>query len=57
MFLRYFLENKNLFQIGLLHLISVPPRVEDLPFLLTPEDWLKLHSPYEELGHTPEEFR
>ena len=53
---------------GLLHLISVPPPppVEDLPFLLTPEDWLKLHSPLktsikygftpEELGHTPEEY-
>ena len=51
-----FLENKNLFQIGLLHLISIPP-AEDLPFLLTPEDWLKLHSPHEDLGHTPEEFR
>ena len=55
--------------IGQLHLISVPsppPPVEDLPFLLTPEDWLKLHSPLktsikygftpEELGHTPEEY-
>ena len=33
--------------VGLLHLISVPPTppVEDLPFLLTPEEWLKLHSP------------
>ena len=33
--------------IGQLHLISVPspPPVEDLPFLLTPEDWLKLQSP------------
>ena len=31
---------------GLSHLISVPP-VEDLPFLLSPEDWLKLHSPLE----------
>ena len=38
----------------------------DLPFLLTHEDWVKLHSPLktsikygftpEELGHTPEEF-
>ena len=45
--------------------IRTPP-VEDLPFHLTPEDWLKLHSPLktsvkhgftpEELGHTPEEF-
>ena len=42
------------------------PPVEDLPFLLTPEDWLKLHSPLktsikygftpEELGHAPEEY-
>ena len=42
------------------------PPVEDLPFLLTPEDWLKLHSPVktaikygftpEELGHTPKEY-
>ena len=42
------------------------PPLEDLPFLLTPEDWLKLHSPLktsikygftpEELGHTPEEY-
>ena len=33
---------------GLSHLISVPPPpppVEDLTFLLSPEDWLKLHSP------------
>ena len=46
--------------------IRTPP-VEDLPLLLTPEDWLKLHSPLktsikygftlEELGHTPEEYR
>ena len=51
---------------GLLHLISAPSPVEDLPFLLTPEDWLKLQSPLktsikygftpEELGHTPEEY-
>ena len=33
--------------MGLLHLITTPPppRVEDLPFLLSPEEWLKLHSP------------
>ena len=62
----YFLQNRNLFQIGLLHLIPNPPPVEDLPFLLTPEDWLKLHSHLktsikygftpEELDHTPEEY-
>ena len=44
-----------------------PPPVEDLPFLLTPEDWLKLHLPPktsikygltpEEYGFSPEEFR
>ena len=44
-----------------------PPPVEDLPFLLTHEDWLKLHlSPKtsikygltpEEYGFSPEEFR
>ena len=56
--------------IGLLHLISVPdpPATgEDLPFLLTPEDWLKLPSPPktsikcvltpDEYGFTPVEFR
>ena len=41
--------NDTISIIGLLHLISVspppPPPVEDFPFLLTPEDWLKLHSP------------
>ena len=54
---------------GLSHLISVPlppTPIEDLPFLLTPEDWLKLHSPLktaikygftpEELGYIPEEY-
>ena len=44
---------------GLLHLISVPPPVENLPFLLTPEDWLKLHSPLKtsiKYGFTPEEL-
>ena len=45
--------------------IRIPP-VQDLPFLLTPEDWLKLQSPRktskkygftpEELGHTPEKY-
>ena len=45
---------------------TLPPYpAEDLPFLLAPEDWLKLHSPLqtakygftpEKLGHTPEEF-
>ena len=29
---------------------------EDLPFLLTTEDWLKLHSPHEKCGLTPEEY-
>ena len=36
-----------------------PPPVEDLPFLLTPEDWLKLHSPLKtaiKYGVTLEEF-
>ena len=42
------------------------PRVQDLPFLLTPKDWLKLQSPLktskkygftpEELGHTAEKY-
>ena len=47
--------------IGQLHLISVsfppPPPVEDLPFLLTPEDWLKLQSPehFHKIRFTPEE--
>ena len=44
---------------GLLHLISVPPPVEDLPILLTPEDWLKLHSALKtsiQYGFTPEEL-
>ena len=39
--------------IGLLHLIPTPPPpllpVEDLPFLLSPEEWLKLHSPLKNL--------
>ena len=45
--------------------IRIPP-VQDLPFLLTPEDWLKLKSPRktskkygftpEELGHTAEKY-
>ena len=51
--------------IGLLHLISLPPPlVVDLPFLITPENWLKLHSPLktsiwaypEEYVFTPEEL-
>ena len=55
---------------GLLHFMSVPASpgwgLIKWPFLLTPEDWLKLHSPLktsikygftpEELGHTPEEY-
>ena len=32
------------FAIGLLHSISVLPPLKDSPFLLTPEDWLKLLS-------------
>ena len=47
--------------------ICPPSPFEDLPFLLTTEDWLKLHSPPEdfhkkcrltpeEYGFTPEEF-
>ena len=45
--------------------IRIPP-VQDLPFLLTPEDWPKLQSPRktskkygftpEELGHTAEKY-
>ena len=59
--------NDTISIIGLLlHLISVstppppPPPVEDFPFLLAPQDWLKLHSPvktYLKYGLTPEEFR
>ena len=53
------------------HFMSVPAPpgwgLIKWPFLLTPEDWLKLHSPLktsikygftpEELGHAPEEYR
>ena len=58
------LESKGLYW-AIAFNIRTPP-VEDSPFLLTPEDWLKLHSPVktaikygftpEELGHTPKEY-
>lgn len=40
------------------YLISVPSPVEDLPFLVAPEDWIKLHSPLKtaiKYGFGPEE--
>ena len=58
------LESKGLYW-AIAFNIRTPP-VEDSPFLLTPEDWLKLHShvktaikygfTHEELGHTPKEY-
>ena len=42
-----------------LNIRTPPPPAEDLPFLLTPEDWLKLHSPLKtsiKYGLTFEEY-
>ena len=50
-----------------LNITPPPPPFEDLPFLLTNEDWLKLHSPLKtsiknvglplkNMGPTPEEY-
>ena len=51
------LESKGLYW-AIAFNIRTPP-VEDSPFLLTPEDWLKLHSPVKtaiRYGFTPEEY-